>query len=170
MEFGTTKPDPVLGLHGEAFLDGAQAICQAQREKTCPKRKTPFATDSLMPGRGHENKDLHLHKEELPGSPTVNENKGGGRLSEPGSPLESPPKPASRPVHRALLRAREVGWGQTRDCGPWAGDRREGPHEPLWQQLKIIFPGNREMNHLFRACLSKALQPCVLSERSNGQR
>lgn len=63
------------------------------------------------------------------------------------------------------------------DKGLWALGRGQkeslegtGPHEPLWQQLKIIFPGNREMNHLFRACPSKALQPCVLSERSNGQR
>lgn len=62
------------------------------------------------------------------------------------------------------------------DKGLWAkgGGEKESlegtrPHKPLWQQLKIIFPGKRVMNHLFRACPSKALQPCVLSERSNGQ-
>ena len=103
----------------------------------------------------------------------MNEKKGGGgRLSKTGSPLESPSKPPSWSVHRALLTAREVGWGQTRDCGPWAGEEESlegtGPYEPLWQQLKSIFQ-KTVMTHLFRACSLKVLQPCVLSERSNGQ-
>ena len=77
----------------------------------------------------------------------MNEKKGGGgRLSKTGSPLESPSKPPSWSVHRALLTAREAGWGQTRDCGPWAGEEESlegtGPYEPLWQQLKSIFLEN----------------------------